>query len=240
MGTACRPSAPDCLATLLRCLCCSRCSRGRRPRSRTPPAARSSARRARRRRPRRTRRRRPSVNPGGIDPSQPLPTPAPALTTPVPAPLAGDVARVLPERPGGRAGRALRPSSSRSSPRATGSRRRRYIWGGGHRRWEDRGYDCSGSVSYALHGAGLLDAPLVSGELGRWGDAGPGRWVTIYAQRRPRLHDRRRAALRHLRPAQAGSRWQAARRSSRGLPRAPPRRPLSASTVASRHDATDA
>jgi cell wall-associated NlpC family hydrolase len=56
-----------------------------------------------------------------------------------------------------------------------------YKWGGGHTRWDDTGYDCSGSVSYALHGAGLLDTPLVSGDLARWGARGPGRWITIYA-----------------------------------------------------------
>jgi cell wall-associated NlpC family hydrolase len=56
-----------------------------------------------------------------------------------------------------------------------------YIWGGGHGNWDASGYDCSGSVSYALHAAGLLDAPLTSGELASWGEAGPGKWVTIYA-----------------------------------------------------------
>jgi cell wall-associated NlpC family hydrolase len=58
-----------------------------------------------------------------------------------------------------------------------------YKWGGGHARWDDTGYDCSGSVSYALHAAGLLDAALVSGDLARWGMRGPGRWITIYANR---------------------------------------------------------
>ena len=56
-----------------------------------------------------------------------------------------------------------------------------YRYGGGHGRWEDNGYDCSGSVSYALHGANLLDSPLASGDLARWGESGPGEWVTIYA-----------------------------------------------------------
>ena len=56
-----------------------------------------------------------------------------------------------------------------------------YVWGGGHGRWWDRGYDCSGSVSYALHGAGLIDSPLPSGPMERWGSPGPGRWITIYA-----------------------------------------------------------
>jgi hypothetical protein len=56
-----------------------------------------------------------------------------------------------------------------------------YIWGGGHASFIADGYDCSGSVSYALAAGGLLNAPLVSGDLARWGDPGPGRWITIYA-----------------------------------------------------------
>ncbi|HKP21845.1 MAG TPA: putative peptidoglycan-binding domain-containing protein [Thermoleophilaceae bacterium] len=56
-----------------------------------------------------------------------------------------------------------------------------YKWGGGHPRWNDTGYDCSGSVSFALHGAGLLDSPLVSGDFARWGDRGEGNWITVYA-----------------------------------------------------------
>jgi hypothetical protein len=56
-----------------------------------------------------------------------------------------------------------------------------YIWGGGHASFVAGGYDCSGSVSYALAAGGLLRQPLVSGDLARWGDPGPGRWITIYA-----------------------------------------------------------
>ncbi|HEX8751833.1 MAG TPA: hypothetical protein VF731_00305 [Solirubrobacterales bacterium] len=56
-----------------------------------------------------------------------------------------------------------------------------YIWGGGHGRWWDRGYDCSGSVSFALHGGGFLSSPLTSGSLESWGKPGKGRWITIYA-----------------------------------------------------------
>jgi cell wall-associated NlpC family hydrolase len=56
-----------------------------------------------------------------------------------------------------------------------------YKWGGGHGAWRDTGYDCSGSVSFALAGAGLLDRPLTSGLLAGYGAPGPGRWVTIYA-----------------------------------------------------------
>jgi cell wall-associated NlpC family hydrolase len=56
-----------------------------------------------------------------------------------------------------------------------------YIWGGGHASFIANGYDCSGSVSYALAAGGLLGSPLVSGDLANWGEAGPGRWITIYA-----------------------------------------------------------
>jgi cell wall-associated NlpC family hydrolase len=56
-----------------------------------------------------------------------------------------------------------------------------YKWGGGHGRLFDSGYDCSGSVSYALIRSGLLAAPMVSGTLARWGAKGLGKYVTIYA-----------------------------------------------------------
>jgi cell wall-associated NlpC family hydrolase len=56
-----------------------------------------------------------------------------------------------------------------------------YIWGGGHASFTARGYDCSGAVSYALHGADLLAYTQVSGQLAHYGAAGPGRWITIYA-----------------------------------------------------------
>jgi cell wall-associated NlpC family hydrolase len=56
-----------------------------------------------------------------------------------------------------------------------------YKYGGGHGRWRDTGYDCSGSMSYALHGAGLLDTALDSTGFMSWGEAGRGEWVTTYA-----------------------------------------------------------
>ena len=57
-----------------------------------------------------------------------------------------------------------------------------YVWGGGHRRWQDRGYDCSGAVSYVLHGAGLISSPGDAVVLGRLSimEHGPGRWMTYY------------------------------------------------------------
>lgn len=59
-------------------------------------------------------------------------------------------------------------------------RNKPYKWGGGHGKWNDRGYDCSGAVSYALHGAKLLSAPLDSSGLARYGKKRKGQWITVY------------------------------------------------------------
>jgi hypothetical protein len=61
--------------------------------------------------------------------------------------------------------------------------RRAYIWGGGHRSFKAKGYDCSGAVSYVLHAAGVLSSPLVSGQLAFWGVPGPGAWITVFANK---------------------------------------------------------
>jgi hypothetical protein len=58
---------------------------------------------------------------------------------------------------------------------------RPYKYGGGHGKWEDSGYDCSGSESYALHGANLIERPLDSTEFMSFGEAGEGTWITSYA-----------------------------------------------------------
>jgi hypothetical protein len=55
-----------------------------------------------------------------------------------------------------------------------------YIYGGGHKSFNARGYDCSGSVSFALHGADLLNKPLDSSDFMKWGDRGKGQWITVY------------------------------------------------------------
>ena len=57
-----------------------------------------------------------------------------------------------------------------------------YKWGGGHGSFHDSGYDCSGTVSYALYHAGLLRSPLASSELAAYGNSGSGRWITVYAR----------------------------------------------------------
>jgi len=56
-----------------------------------------------------------------------------------------------------------------------------YVWGGGHGSFEASGYDCSGAVSYALHGGGFLDSPLDSTGFMSWGESGVGNWITVYA-----------------------------------------------------------
>jgi cell wall-associated NlpC family hydrolase len=59
--------------------------------------------------------------------------------------------------------------------------RKPYRYGGGHGSFKDSGYDCSGAVSYALHGGGLLKSPLDSTSFMSWGEAGKGQWITVYA-----------------------------------------------------------
>jgi cell wall-associated NlpC family hydrolase len=91
-----------------------------------------------------------------------------------------------------------------------------YKYGGGHGTWNDSGYDCSGSVSYALHGAGLLGSALTSGGFMSWGEPGKGRWVTIYAN--PGhvymvINGRRFDTTGR---DESGSRWQSRSRSSAG------------------------
>ena len=58
---------------------------------------------------------------------------------------------------------------------------RPYVWGGGHGSFYSYGYDCSGSVSFALFGGGMIPRPLTSGDLEGWGAPGPGKWITVYA-----------------------------------------------------------
>ena len=91
-----------------------------------------------------------------------------------------------------------------------------YKYGGGHRSFSDTGYDCSGSVSYALHGAGLLSTPLDSSQFMSWGAPGRGRHITIYANPGHvyMVVDGRRFDTSGA--TAAGSRWQTTMRSSAG------------------------
>jgi peptidoglycan hydrolase-like protein with peptidoglycan-binding domain len=91
-----------------------------------------------------------------------------------------------------------------------------YVYGGGHGKWNDAGYDCSGSVSYALHGAGLLASSMPSGGFITWGLAGPGQWVTLYTKSSHIFMVV--AGLRFDTSGRSvhGTRWQVEQRSSAG------------------------
>jgi len=97
-----------------------------------------------------------------------------------------------------------------------------YVYGGGHNaRFAGKGYDCSGTVSFALHGGGLLDMPLDSGSFMKWGERGPGSWITVYTNPGHAF-----AVVAGLRldtsaagdPSRAkGPRWRPALRSTKGF-----------------------
>ena len=111
---------------------------------------------------------------GGVRPGTPSGQPEPTT----PAPVTTGV--LLPN------GKAKAPKSApaavkkaiRAGNRLLG---KPYVYGGGHVRWNDVGYDCSGAVSYALRGGRLLNSPLTSGDLMRWAIDGPGKWNTTYS-----------------------------------------------------------
>jgi hypothetical protein len=128
-----------------------------------------------------------------LDP-EPLPPEPVPLPLPLPEPPAPVVELVrTPMVPGTVA--KLRTDGKAAIPRGAPKRVRTliaamnrivgkpYKWGGGHARLIDRGYDCSGAVSYGLIGAGMLRSPQVSGTLMRFGARGPGRWITTYANK---------------------------------------------------------
>jgi cell wall-associated NlpC family hydrolase len=92
-----------------------------------------------------------------------------------------------------------------------------YVWGGGHGGSASGGYDCSGSLSYALAAAGLINGSLTSGGFMSWGDAGPGRRITVYANAGHAFMvvDGRRYDTSALRGG--GTRWSSAMRSTAGF-----------------------
>jgi hypothetical protein len=137
----------------------------------------------------------PSQAPDPTAPGQPAlaPTPAPPKPyRPIKGAISADPVTSGPTVPGSVAqllasGRAAAPAAAPRAVRImiwTANRLigLRYKWGGGHGTFSDRGYDCSGSVSYALHAAGLLAVPEDSRELMHWGGQGTGGWVTVYAR----------------------------------------------------------
>ena len=91
-----------------------------------------------------------------------------------------------------------------------------YKYGGGHGRWEDTGYDCSGSMSYAFHGAGMLNTALDSTGFMSWGEPGKGTWVTIYAKGSHAYMIVAGLRFDTSGRANQGTRWQADMRSPAG------------------------
>jgi hypothetical protein len=92
-----------------------------------------------------------------------------------------------------------------------------YRYGGGHRSFRDRAYDCSGSVSYVLHAGGFLTSPLDSTSLMRWGVRGPGSWITVYTSAAHAY-----AVIAGLRfdtagPGPSGPHWRSRSRPSTGF-----------------------
>jgi cell wall-associated NlpC family hydrolase len=160
--------------------------------------------------------------PGGVAYEEPAPQPV--------APAGADVAE--PTVPGAQAkllenGLAAPPAGAPGAVKqaiwaANAIVGRPYRYGGGHARgFVDRGYDCSGTVSVALHGGDLLDGPLDSTSFLRWGAAGAGQWITVYTNRSHAY-----AVIAGLRldtsaagdPSGArGPRWRPVLRSSRGF-----------------------
>jgi len=120
---------------------------------------------------------------------------ATVLAAPAGAETPGGVSTTPPEAtepvaPPGKAiivrGRAIAPADAPPAVKkviaaANKIRTKPYVYGGGHGRWWDAGYDCSGAVSFALHGGSLITTPMPSGSLAGWGSAGKGRWITVYA-----------------------------------------------------------
>jgi hypothetical protein len=143
---------------------------------------------------------------------------------------AGSVAKLLPD--GSAAAPADAPEPVKQAIWAANKLQDKpYKYGGGHAKIEDTGYDCSGTVSYALIAAGLLESPLPSGPFMRWGKRGRGQWITVfshpghaymviaglrldtsaYARRTARNRKVARSAF------ERGPRWRPTRRPARGF-----------------------
>lgn len=142
---------------------------------------------------------------GGV----PVVNPAPALGP-------GAVARISRNGRTAIAPAAAPESVKRAIYAANAITRKPYRYGGGHRRARDSGYDCSGAVSYALRGAGLLPRALHSRALMRWGSPGAGQWITVYTN-----PGHAYVVIAGLRfdtsgPGERGPRWRGEARSSRG------------------------
>jgi hypothetical protein len=165
---------------------------------------------------------------GGAEYTPPPPPPPENLTVP------GTVAKLMPD--GSAAAPADAPIQVQQAIWAANKiQDKPYVYGGGHRRFEDRGYDCSGTVSYALKGGDLLDSPLDSSSFMKWGARGKGQWITVYTNPGHayvviaglRLDTSAAAARvtstrRFKKANERGPRWRPTERSSRGYKRRHP------------------
>jgi hypothetical protein len=162
---------------------------------------------------------------GGSAYEEPAPEPEPLAPMTVP----GAVAQLLPD--GTAAAPADAPPQVQAAIWAANEiQDKPYKYGGGHRRFRDSGYDCSGTVSYALHGADLLASPLDSSSFMRWGERGRGLWITVYTNpghayvviaglrldTSVAASATRKVARRFPKSLERGPRWRATQRSSRG------------------------
>jgi hypothetical protein len=124
-----------------------------------------------------------SADSGGVGAPGDTPPPTtttPAPTTPAPTTTPGAKAKIAAN------GLAVAPASAPQEVKDVIAAANRiaskpYVWGGGHRAWASNGYDCSGAVSFALHGGGFLTSPEDSTGLESFGSRGPGSWITVYA-----------------------------------------------------------
>src|SRR4051794_5097333 len=153
---------------------------------------------------------------GGAEANPSLPPPV-AADPNVPATAPGDKGQLTGD------GLAVAPASAPQAVKdiiAAGNRIATlpYRYGGGHNEsFKDDAYDCSGSVSFALHGANLLSSPLPSGDLESWGQAGEGSWVTVYANAGHVYMYVAGLRFDTSGRSQNGSRWQKAARDNGGF-----------------------
>ena len=102
--------------------------------------------------------------------------------------------------------------------------RKPYKWGGGHGRWRDSGYDCSGAVSYVLHAAGLLKRSRASSGFMSYGWKGKGKWITIYAHGGHAYMEIAGLRFDTSGRGEKGPRWRTEPRSGRGFAKRHPSR----------------
>lgn len=141
--------------------------------------------------------------------------PTPGTSTPSRPTVPGTVGRI-------RGGVAYAPAAAPAPVKkaiwaANVIRHRSYVYGGGHGSFRSSGYDCSGTVSYALHGAGLLRTPLDSSSFSSWGQSGRGAWITVYTNPGHAYAVIAGMRLDTSGPGQRGPRWRTHSRPSNGF-----------------------